>query len=74
MPPEDLADMYTEMCGKMCQSAVNLNEALQLARSAVSKEDLICITGSFYLIGEAKMRFESHLPANSRKGMAATIV
>ena len=74
MSPEDLADMYTEMCSKMCQSAVNLGEALQLARSAVSKEDLICITGSFYLIGEAKMRFESGLPANIQKGMAPATV
>jgi dihydrofolate synthase/folylpolyglutamate synthase len=74
MSPEDLADMYTEICGKMCQSAVSLGEALQLARSAVSKEDLICITGSFYLIGEAKMRFESRLPANSQKSMAPATV
>lgn len=56
--PEDLAEMYTEICGKMCQTAASLGQALQLARSAVSKEDLICITGSFYLIGQAKMRFQ----------------
>ena len=58
MSPEDLADMYTEMCGKMCQSATTLGEALRLARSAVDREDLICITGSFYLIGLAKIRFQ----------------
>ncbi len=57
MSPMDLAEMYTEICGKMCQTAASLGQALQLAKSAVSKEDLICITGSFYLIGEAKMRF-----------------
>jgi dihydrofolate synthase/folylpolyglutamate synthase len=56
--PEDLAEMYTEICGKMFQTAPSLGQALQLAKSAVSKEDLICITGSFYLIGQAKMRFE----------------
>jgi len=56
--PEDLAEMYTEICGKMCQTAASLDQALQLAKSAVSKEDLICITGSFYLIGQAKMRFQ----------------
>jgi len=61
MLPEDLADMYTEICGKMCQSATSLDEALQLAGSAVGKEDLICITGSFYLIGQAKIRFQSGL-------------
>jgi len=58
MSPQDLADMYTEICGKMCQTALSMGEALRLARSAVSKGDLICITGSFYLIGEAKVRFQ----------------
>ena len=56
--PDELADMYTEICGKMCQTAASLGPALQLAKSAVSKEDLICITGSFYLIGQAKMRLK----------------
>ena len=56
--PEELADIYAEICGKMCQTAASLGQALLLAKSAVSKEDLICITGSFYLIGEAKMRFQ----------------
>ncbi|HSW02883.1 MAG TPA: folylpolyglutamate synthase/dihydrofolate synthase family protein [Sedimentisphaerales bacterium] len=56
--PQDLADQYTEICGKMCQVANTLGEALLLARSAVGKEDLICITGSFYLIGQAKVRFQ----------------
>ncbi|MBN2590457.1 MAG: bifunctional folylpolyglutamate synthase/dihydrofolate synthase [Sedimentisphaerales bacterium] len=55
--PSDLADIYTEICGKMCQYAPSLGQALQIANSAVSREDLICITGSFYLIGQAKTRF-----------------
>jgi dihydrofolate synthase / folylpolyglutamate synthase len=58
MSPQLLADMYTEMSGKMCQAADGLGEALQLAKSAITKEDLICITGSFYLIGQAKIRFQ----------------
>ncbi len=58
--PLELADMYSEICGKMCQSAPSLGQALQLAYSAVSKEDLICITGSFYLIGLAKQRFQQN--------------
>jgi dihydrofolate synthase/folylpolyglutamate synthase len=53
-----LAERYSEICGKMCQTAAGLGEALRLAKSAVGKEDLICITGSFYLIGQAKMRFQ----------------
>lgn len=55
---QDLADMYTEICGKMCQTAINLKEALKIAYSAVGREDLICITGSFYLVGEAKISFQ----------------
>ncbi|MBN1507370.1 MAG: bifunctional folylpolyglutamate synthase/dihydrofolate synthase [Sedimentisphaerales bacterium] len=61
MPPQELADAYTELCGKMCQTASCLGEALQLARSAIGREDLICITGSFYLIGQAKVRFEPRI-------------
>ncbi len=57
MSPTDLAEMYTEICGKMCQVSSSLGEALQLANSAVGREDLILITGSFYLIGQAKTRF-----------------
>lgn len=62
MSPDDLADMYTEICNKMCQSATTLSEAYRLAKSAVDKEDLICITGSFYLIGQAKKRFQTTQP------------
>ncbi len=57
MSPDDLAEIYAEICGKMCQTASSLGEALGLASSAVGREDLICITGSFYLIGQAKTRF-----------------
>jgi dihydrofolate synthase/folylpolyglutamate synthase len=62
--PEILADMYTEICGKMCQTAFSLGEALKIAGSAISREDLICITGSFYLIGQAKMRFQPNTMAS----------
>jgi folylpolyglutamate synthase/dihydropteroate synthase len=36
----------------MSQTARTLPEALQLAMRAVSREDLIVVTGSFYLVGE----------------------
>ena len=57
--PEDLSEMYDEICGKMCQTASSLGEALKLAKCAVGREDLILITGSFYLIGQAKKRFST---------------
>jgi len=57
MHPEDLAEKYGDICGKMCQTAPNLKEALRIAKPAVGNDDLICVTGSFYLVGEAKMLF-----------------
>jgi dihydrofolate synthase / folylpolyglutamate synthase len=57
--PEELAARYVEQFGKMAQVAHTLEEALSIANRAVSKEDLICITGSFYLVGEAKKYFAS---------------
>lgn len=56
--PLELSDQYTEICGKMCQTADSLGEALKLASNAIGREDLICITGSFYLIGQAKARLQ----------------
>ena len=52
--PQDLAEMYEEVCGKMCQTAMCITEAIRTANSAVTREDLICITGSFYPVGQAK--------------------
>jgi dihydrofolate synthase/folylpolyglutamate synthase len=60
--PDYLAEMYSEICGKMCQTAVSLGEALELAKNAVGREDLVCITGSFYLIGQAKAYFQQSRP------------
>jgi len=57
--PSDLAEMYSEICGKMCQTALTLKEAIRIAESAVSREDLICVTGSFYLVGQAKLLYNT---------------
>lgn len=60
--PAELAIMYNERCGKMSQVASNLEEALAIADRAVGREDLICITGSFYIVGEAKRVIAKRLP------------
>jgi len=52
--PKDLAEMYEEYCGRVAQTTEALPEAMSIAYSAASREDLICVTGSFYLVGEAK--------------------
>jgi len=56
--PDELHRLFTERCGKMSQVASTLPQALDLATRAVGRDDLICITGSFYLVGEARKYLE----------------
>lgn len=52
--PQELASEYMEHSGKMAQVAESLETALDIADRAVTREDVICITGSFRLVGAAK--------------------
>ena len=52
--PKALAEAYEECSGRVAQVAQTLADAIRIAHSAVSREDIICICGSFYLVGEAK--------------------
>jgi len=54
---EELAAQYMEVSGKMAQVARTLDDAMQIAQSAITREDLICITGSFYLVAEAMRKY-----------------
>jgi len=56
----ELASAFAEMSGRMAQVAPNLRAALEIADKAITREDLICITGSFYLVAEAKRLFADH--------------
>lgn len=59
MEPKELAGAYIHKTGNMAQVAQDLEAALRIAQGAVSNDDLICITGSFYLAGEAKRNHSS---------------
>jgi len=52
--PLFLQRKFEEISGKMTQTANSLGEALEIAARATSRDDLICVTGSFYLVGDAK--------------------
>ncbi|MEK6701678.1 MAG: folylpolyglutamate synthase/dihydrofolate synthase family protein [Planctomycetota bacterium] len=54
MEPRELQRRFAEASGKMTQTAPTLKEAINLAARAAGREDLICVTGSFYVAGEAK--------------------
>ncbi|MDX2146349.1 MAG: folylpolyglutamate synthase/dihydrofolate synthase family protein [Planctomycetota bacterium] len=52
--PRELYRRYVEISPKMAQVAPDIGHALEMARQAVGREDVICVTGSFYLAGDAK--------------------
>ena len=52
--PYELLARFQEKSQKMAQVGRTLAEAFEIARHCVNRDDLICITGSFYLVGEAK--------------------
>ncbi len=54
MDPFDLSSSFNDLSTKMCQVADTLEDALSIADRAVTRDDLICITGSFALVGRAK--------------------
>lgn len=54
--PKDLLTKFVEKSQKMAQIEPSLLDAYRTALHCVSREDLICITGSFYLVGLAKQQ------------------
>lgn len=59
-PPNELTARFVEISGRMAQWTPNLAAAMEIAEKAVSRGDLICITGSFHLVREAKEFFADH--------------
>lgn len=55
MPPSEISSRLTNIDAKLNISAHdNINEALEAANTASAANDLICVTGSFYLVAEAR--------------------
>jgi len=57
--PKELAALFSEHSGRMAQVAETLEDAMQIATSAITREDVICITGSFYLVAEALRKYSA---------------
>jgi dihydrofolate synthase/folylpolyglutamate synthase len=59
--PKELLTRFQERSQKMAMIAPTLMDAYRLALHCVTREDLICITGSFYLVGAAKQQLAGRL-------------
>jgi dihydrofolate synthase/folylpolyglutamate synthase len=57
--PAELAARYHDRFSRVAQHAPTLDAALAAAKRAATKDDLIVITGSFYLAAEARRRFRA---------------
>lgn len=65
--PADLAARFEKLTDAAAHSEPTLRAAINAAAQAVGGNDLICVTGSFYLAGEAKRLFEAkRLAASGR--------
>lgn len=58
-PPEDLYEKITKLCGKQPDTANTVQSAITMAKQMASKEDMICITGSAYVAGEARQALDT---------------
>lgn len=56
--PRDLQRRFSDLSSKMSLVEKSLKDAINAAAKGAQKGDLICITGSFYLAGEAKKLLE----------------
>ncbi len=67
LPAAELQRRYNDLAGKMSQATKSVPEALDLAFRAVGRGDVVCITGSFYVCGEAKRWISERLAARAGK-------
>ncbi len=59
MDPKELAVLFREKTTTMCQVIPELKSAINTAAHAVGRDDLILVTGSCFVVGEAKRLFET---------------
>ena len=65
MPAEEIRDAWSGICKKIT-AYPNSEKAIANALASASPTDLICITGSLYLVGQALKIFKSNFSAKDR--------
>ncbi|NUQ61072.1 MAG: bifunctional folylpolyglutamate synthase/dihydrofolate synthase [Pirellulales bacterium] len=56
VPPEELDDLAEQLTGRRCQVCSRPSEAWDVVRSMAAPDDLICITGSFFIAAEMRLQ------------------
>lgn len=59
--PHELQQRFQELSPKMAQVEERLEDAFRIAMHCVTREDLICITGSVYIAGAAMQKLDERV-------------
>ncbi len=70
--PHELERRFGDERGKMAQVVPDLKDAINTAARAVGRDDIILITGSFYLAGDAKKLLQNQQKKQERAARRAT--
>jgi len=53
-PPKELAELTKQLTGRVCRVCSKSGEARQVAQKLAAEDDLICVTGSFFIAAEMR--------------------
>lgn len=71
MDPRDLQRKFGELSGRMSQVLPTLKDAINAAVRAVAKGDIVLVTGSFLLAGEAKRLLDNKARRDAQLDVAS---
>jgi dihydrofolate synthase/folylpolyglutamate synthase len=54
IPPHELAELAQRLTGRACRVCSRPEQAWQIARELAADDDLVCVTGSFYIAAEIR--------------------
>lgn len=63
VPPEELADLAAELGAAHTQACPDPAAAADQVRALAASDDLVCVTGSFYLAGEMRPLVDRMIPS-----------
>jgi dihydrofolate synthase / folylpolyglutamate synthase len=54
VPPKDLAELAQRLTGRVCRVCSKPEEAWQMAQDLMTRDDLVCVSGSFFIAAEMR--------------------
>ena len=64
VPPEELADIARDFVGRKCQVRPNPRSAWEAVSATAAEDDLICVTGSFFIAAEVREQMTVSSPCS----------